>query len=194
MNFIGGRIANKYVSKRIVHEFGVQDPYHEYIEYTLDDGTTKTEKKKRALPVGISAHDEKILVALRKRAYKLELFFSILGVNVGWTAVIGFIPLVGAIWNLYLGLNTIKMAEKVEGGIPNWHRTQMMGNIAIDTGLGFIPFLGDIIQAIYKGNTRNVIILEHLLAERGQKSGAQLPPIAVQPGLVTATTSSATPR
>jgi hypothetical protein len=46
----------------------------------------------------------------------------------------------------------------------------MMFNLMADAGLGFVPLVGDLASAIYKSNTRNAIILEHLLIERGLRN------------------------
>ncbi len=45
----------------------------------------------------------------------------------------------------------------------------MVLNMAIDFGIGLVPFIGDIADAVYKCNTRNVILLEKVLRERGAK-------------------------
>ena len=37
---------------------------------------------------------------------------------------------------------------------------QMVKNSAIDFGLGFIPFVGDIVDVFYKANQKNVRIME----------------------------------
>ena len=45
----------------------------------------------------------------------------------------------------------------------------MQMNMVIDFVIGLIPFIGDIADAAYKCNTRNVILLEQELRERGKK-------------------------
>ena len=45
----------------------------------------------------------------------------------------------------------------------------MKFNIILDFLIGLVPFVGDIADAAYKCNTKNVIILEEQLRERGRK-------------------------
>lgn len=46
----------------------------------------------------------------------------------------------------------------------------MILNIAFDFLIGLVPFLGDIIDAAYKANSRNAALLESHLREKGQKN------------------------
>lgn len=46
---------------------------------------------------------------------------------------------------------------------------RMKMNIAIDFAIGLVPFIGDIADAMYKCNTRNVVLLEKELRERGRR-------------------------
>jgi hypothetical protein len=136
------------------------------------------------MPAGISKHDENVLKNVKRRAYYLELFFGMCGFNVGWTVVIGIIPLydlgvsmvifsnsrVGVAINLYLGYCTIQKAEQIEGGLTAWQRSRMMANMGAEAAIGITPIIGDIGAAVYKSNTRNAILLENILKERGEKN------------------------
>jgi len=64
----------------------------------------------------------------------------------------------------------IETAKQVEGGLPSTVVSQMYMNAIIDFGIGFIPFIGDIADALYKCNTRNAVLLEKELRKRGQKN------------------------
>src|SRR5215475_1525635 len=55
----------------------------------------------------------------------------------------------------------------------------MYTNLAIDFGIGLIPVLGDIADAWFKCNTRNNMLLERYLRERGQKF--PVPPTTTPP-------------
>jgi hypothetical protein len=46
---------------------------------------------------------------------------------------------------------------------------KMQMNIVIDFVIGLIPFIGDIADAAYKCNTKNVVMLESELRERGKQ-------------------------
>ena len=45
----------------------------------------------------------------------------------------------------------------------------MQINVLIDFVVGLIPFIGDLADAAYKCNTKNVVLLEKELRARGQK-------------------------
>ena len=48
----------------------------------------------------------------------------------------------------------------------------MYTNLAIDFGIGLVPVIGDFADAWFKCNTRNNILLERFLRERGAKHPA----------------------
>lgn len=64
----------------------------------------------------------------------------------------------------------VKNCETIEGGLPSRLRTMMMINVIIDFIIGLVPFIGDVADAVYKCNTRNAIILEKHLREKGAKA------------------------
>ena len=45
-------------------------------------------------------------------------------------------------------------------GMPSSLVAQMVKNSAIDFGLGFVPFIGDIVDVFYKANQKNVRLME----------------------------------
>ncbi len=71
-----------------------QDPYFETVPATRLGGYYKTTKKqKRALPLGLTPEEEKILTKAKRRAYRIDLSLgSFLGTRFGWGAVIGLVP------------------------------------------------------------------------------------------------------
>jgi hypothetical protein len=44
--------------------------------------------------------------------------------------------------------------------MPSSLVAQMVKNSAIDFGLGFVPFIGDIVDVFYKANQKNVRLME----------------------------------
>src|SRR5208282_3845948 len=52
----------------------------------------------------------------------------------------------------------------------------MYMNLMIDFGVGLVPVLGDLADAWFKCNTRNNILLERFLRERGSKNPVVPPP------------------
>lgn len=55
----------------------------------------------------------------------------------------------------------------MEPPLPRSVVSKMQLNMAIDFAIGLVPFLGDIADAIYKCNTKNVVLLEAELRKRG---------------------------
>jgi len=53
--------------------------------------------------------------------------------------------------------------------------TMMMINLAIEYGLGLVPFIGAMIGVFYKANSRNALLLEKYLCERGAENKKKLP-------------------
>lgn len=75
----------------------------------------------------------------------------------------------GDVGDAALALMVINSCGEVEGGIPSHLRMKMMINLIIDFIVGLVPFLGDIVDGIFKANTRNAVILEKHLREKGAR-------------------------
>ncbi len=58
---------------------------------------------------------------------------------------------------------------KVDGGLPGSVKLMMFFNIALDFGIGLVPFIGDLGDAIFRANTRNAITLEKYLLKKGKE-------------------------
>lgn len=63
-------------------------------------------------------------------------------------------------------LNTCR---KVDGGLPSNVQSKMLINIFLDFVVGLVPFLGDVADALFRCNTKNAILLEKHLYEKGQR-------------------------
>jgi hypothetical protein len=59
---------------------------------------------------------------------------------------------------LFVSLRIVWLGKSL--GMPKALIAQMVKNSAIDFGLGFIPFVGDIADIFYKANQKNVRIME----------------------------------
>lgn len=117
---------------------------------------------------GLSPNDMKILKKFNKKAWNLDMLFSFCGVRLGWSAVIGIIPVIGDCINIYLSIQLVRMAQNIDGGLPVAIQSKMMANITLDFLLGITPVLGIVAGALYKSNSRNSLILEHYLRERAE--------------------------
>ncbi|KAF2743534.1 hypothetical protein M011DRAFT_471286 [Sporormia fimetaria CBS 119925] len=152
----------KYKSKDVGGKF---DPY--YMEVPNPKRPGKMKKVKRQIPDYIPTEDAKILAQARKRAYKLDYsLFNFLGLRFGWSSVIALAPAVGDTVDLGIAANHVRKMRKIEGGIPGLVLFKMLLWIFIDFVVGFVPFLGDLLDAAVKCNSRNVRYLEEVLDER----------------------------
>lgn len=56
-----------------------------------------------------------------------------------------------------------------------------MFNIVLDFGIGLVPILGDVVDALFRANTRNAVELEKFLRQKGAKAlkaqGQRTPPL-----------------
>jgi hypothetical protein len=69
-----------------------------------------------------------------------------------------------------LAVMVVNTCDKIDGGLPARLRMMMLINVLIDFAIGLVPFVGDIADAVYKCNTRNAVILEKHLREKGAKA------------------------
>lgn len=149
-----------------------QDPYFAMIEDPRRPG--KLKKVKKQIPAYIPEHDAEILAAVRRRAYRLDCcLFSLFGIRFGWEAVIGLIPAAGDAIGVALALLVMKKAMKVEGGLDNGIKVRMLINIAVDFLVGLVPFIGDLADAAFKCNTKNLRLLEECLDKKHKPQSLQ---------------------
>jgi hypothetical protein len=102
---------------------------------------------------------------LRRFAWILDSQFRMPGTNFrfGVDALVGLIPgfgdFAGAI------ASTIFLVQGLRIGAPKAVLGRMLANVMIETLVGTIPGLGDIFDASFKANQRNLRLLERLVAE-----------------------------
>lgn len=58
----------------------------------------------------------------------------------------------------------------------NFQVSKMYVNIAIGFGIGLVPFIGDIADAIFKANSRNYALLYEFLHKKGLEHPVEAPP------------------
>lgn len=93
----------------------------------------------------------------------LERSITIPGINrqVGLDAIGGLVPVFGDVMTAALGAWLVWEAKNL--GLPKWKLWRMGGNVGFDMLLGFIPFVGDAADFLFRSNTRNLrIIRQHL--------------------------------
>ncbi len=88
------------------------------------------------------------------------------GFRVGWDAVLGLIPGLGdgagALFSAYIVLQAVRLGASREVLV------RMLGNVALEAAMGAVPLLGDVFDAAFKANVRNVRLLEGHLAAPGE--------------------------
>lgn len=168
---IGKYVVGKVFRESAQNHFGTEDPYFETVPATKMSGkhnTGKVKKRKKALPPGLTPEEEKVLVKVKRRAYRLDMaLFNCCGLRFGWSSLIAIIPAVGDVLDALLALMVVRTAMQV--GLPNEVRMKMLMNIIIDFLIGLVPLLGDVADVMYKANTRNAALLESYLREKGKK-------------------------
>ena len=69
-----------------------------------------------------------------------------------------------------MAIMVLRTCQQVEGGLPKDVQAKMMINIILDFGIGLVPFLGDLADALFRANTRNAVVLEKYLRQQGAKN------------------------
>ena len=88
--------------------------------------------------------------------------------RIGFDALIGMIPGIGDAVSAALSAYIIWEARRL--GLPRWKIARMIGNVALDTALGAVPLAGDVFDAFFRANKRNMrIVRDHI----GRKHGAR---------------------
>ena len=80
-------------------------------------------------------------------------------IRFGADSIVGLVPGAGDL--VTMGISMYVLAEAYKLGLPRTVLLKMAGNIAIDTGIGAIPIVGDIFDMFFKSNTKNLnLVLE----------------------------------
>ena len=80
------------------------------------------------------------------------------GLRIGIEPIIGLVPGIGDALGALLSVFILNEARML--GAPRSVLMRMSGNVMIDALFGAIPFLGDLFDAGFKANTRNLALLE----------------------------------
>ncbi|KAI5948807.1 hypothetical protein KGF57_005205 [Candida theae] len=182
-SFIVKWVVNRLLKDNQWNRLGVEDPYYEYVQVQKRNGT-QLKKITRRIPEGISQHDTSILEAFKKKAYRYDYWFKLLGVQFGWSSIVSVVPVVGTVIQTFWSLQLLVLARKIQGGLPLDLQLLFLLNIAIDFALGFIPIIGSLIEIGYKANSRNFLLLEKHLDRVGQKNRGLISEDEVRPGFI----------
>ena len=108
----------------------------------------------------MDAKAPKALLKAQKLANLLDtaVKLPLIPIRIGLDSIVGLIPGAGDALMLFVSLRIVWLGKSL--GMPNALVAQMVKNSAIDFGLGFVPFIGDIVDVFYKANQKNVRIME----------------------------------
>lgn len=101
----------------------------------------------------------------------MDSAFAIPGTNVrlGLDAIIGLVPVLGDLVSQAISSYIIWEARKL--GVSRFTMARMIGNTALDTLVGIIPFAGDAFDVLFRANMKNLALLKRHLEKKGY-SGA----------------------
>lgn len=79
------------------------------------------------------------------------------GFRIGVDAIIGLVPGIGDAIGALISAYIINEARAM--GAPRSVLLRMMGNVMLETVIGAVPLAGDVFDAAFKANTRNLALL-----------------------------------
>jgi Domain of unknown function (DUF4112) len=100
------------------------------------------------------------LNALRRLRYLLDDAFRVPGTSLrfGWDPIVGMVPWLGDALTAVLSCAIVVHAHRLR--VPRVVQLRLLGNLAIDMVVGLLPLVGDVADAFWKSNTRNMALLE----------------------------------
>ena len=96
---------------------------------------------------------------LETLAYFLDTALVVPGTNIrfGLDAVVGLVPGIGDLITTATSLYIVHEAYQL--GAPKQLLVRMLGNVALDGFVGAVPLVGDMFDAFWRANRRNVALL-----------------------------------
>lgn len=110
--------------------------------------------------------EARALERVRRIAHWTDNAFRIPGTpwRFGLEPLIGLVPVAGDLLGLAITSYTLQQAWTL--GAPRPLLWRMVGNVAVDFLIGLVPGVGDLGDAVFKANARNLRLLEQHLASR----------------------------
>jgi hypothetical protein len=107
-----------------------------------------------------SEEAERTRRSLQQLAWLLDSSIPIPGtrLTVGLDALVGLFPVIGDLIGVALSSYILSQAARL--GAPRSVLSRMAFNIAVEGVVGIIPFAGDVFDAAFKANQRNVRLLD----------------------------------
>lgn len=112
------------------------------------------------IPVDRTERERAALRRSRSVARLLDEAVRVPGTDrrVGLDPMLGLLPLGGDAIGALLSLYVVVEAYRI--GAPKGVLVRMLANLVADFLIGIVPVVGDIFDAVWKANTRNVALLE----------------------------------
>lgn len=112
------------------------------------------------------------MARIERIARLMDEAFQIPGTNfrVGWDSIAGLIPGIGDVATAVISGFIIQEARRM--GVPRRTLLRMISNVGVDVLAGTVPLAGDLFDAAWKSNRKNVDLLRKHLdkqAKRGAK-------------------------
>ena len=125
---------------------------------------------------------EQTVARLDALAKVMDNAFALPGTNIrmGFDALLGMIPVIGDLISQAISSYLIWEAKRL--GVSRLTLWRMIGNSAVDTVIGFIPFAGDAFDIAFRANTKNVALLRAHLEKQGYPSCGSSGPRGAPPG------------
>jgi hypothetical protein len=130
---------------------------------TVVQGDQPTGSERDDLVFGTGRTDEETLEYLRGLSRTFDTAFRVPGTDfrVGLDPILGLLPVVGdtpgAVVSAYI------VAEAARLGAPRETLGRMLVVLVVDAVFGSLPLVGDVFDAWWKANARNVALLESAL-------------------------------
>src|SRR6187549_1328370 len=78
-------------------------------------------------------------------------------VRIGFDAMLGLVPVIGDLLSQAISSYIIWEARRL--GVSRFTMARMIGNSAIDTIVGIVPFVGDAFDVVFRANMKNLALL-----------------------------------
>jgi hypothetical protein len=112
------------------------------------------------MPFGNNLTREQRFARIDALAKLLDVAFVVPGTKVryGIDGLIGLVPIVGDLLTAAISLWIVREARAL--GAPRYLVARMLGNVAVDSVVGIVPFAGDAFDVMFRANMRNVRLLK----------------------------------
>ncbi|MFB2838200.1 DUF4112 domain-containing protein [Floridanema evergladense] len=118
---------------------------------------------------------------IRKFTYLMDSAFRVplIGFRFGLDPIIGLIPGAGDLVSTVFSAYLIYLAARFQ--LPPQILREMIFNVALEAAVGTVPLVGDLFDAYYKSNIRNLALLEKHLGIEDPETIEQINSVVTQP-------------